>query len=52
MTKKSEMMKMDQVIAKEERKLKQLENSIERDNQKLEEFLKDNEKKSVESRTL
>ncbi|XP_013886552.1 coiled-coil domain-containing protein 37 [Austrofundulus limnaeus] len=52
MTKKSEMMKMDEIIAKEERKLEQLANAIERDNQKFEEFLKDHEKKAVESRTL
>lgn len=52
MTKKSEMMKMDKIIAKEERKLEQLANTIETDNKKFEEFLKDNERKSVESRTL
>uniref|UniRef100_A0A3Q2ZYS2 DUF4200 domain-containing protein n=1 Tax=Kryptolebias marmoratus TaxID=37003 RepID=A0A3Q2ZYS2_KRYMA len=52
MSKRSEMMKMDKVVAKEERKLKQLESTIEQDNQRLEEFLKENERKSVEARTL
>lgn len=43
---------MDKAIAKEERQLKQLEKMIERDNQSFEEFLRENEKKSVEARTL
>lgn len=43
---------MDEAIAKEERLLKQLEKTIERDNIKFEEFLRENEKKSVEARTL
>ncbi|XP_028315950.1 cilia- and flagella-associated protein 100 [Gouania willdenowi] len=51
MTKRSEIMKMNKAIAKEERQLKQLENSIERDNLRFEEFLKENEKKSVEAKT-
>uniref|UniRef100_A0A8C5DAQ0 DUF4200 domain-containing protein n=1 Tax=Gouania willdenowi TaxID=441366 RepID=A0A8C5DAQ0_GOUWI len=45
------IMKMNKAIAKEERQLKQLENSIERDNLRFEEFLKENEKKSVEAKT-
>lgn len=52
MTKRSEMMKMDKLVAKEEQKLIQLENTIVRDNQRFEEFLKENERKSVEARTL
>ena len=43
---------MDQAVAKEERQLRQLERIIERDNLKFEEFLRENEKKSVEARTL
>lgn len=43
---------MDKVIAKEERKLKQFEKLMERDNQKFEEFLKENERRSIEARTL
>lgn len=43
---------MDKAIAKEERQLKLLEKNIEKDNAKFEEFLKENEKKSVEARTL
>lgn len=45
-------MRMDKCIAKEEEKLKTLEKIIERDNLKFEEFLRENEKKSVEARTL
>ncbi|KAM6924006.1 cilia- and flagella-associated protein 100 [Xenentodon cancila] len=52
MRKRSEILKMDKAIAKEERQLKQLEKIIERDNQKFEEFLRENERKSVEARTL
>ncbi|KAM8732982.1 cilia- and flagella-associated protein 100-like [Acanthopagrus schlegelii] len=52
MTKRSEIMRMDKCIAKEEEKLKTLEKIIERDNLKFEEFLRENEKKSVEARTL
>uniref|UniRef100_A0A3B3V8J7 Cilia and flagella associated protein 100 n=1 Tax=Poecilia latipinna TaxID=48699 RepID=A0A3B3V8J7_9TELE len=52
MTKRSEILKMEKAIAKEERKLKQLEKLIERDNQKFEEFLRENERKSVEARAL
>ncbi|XP_067374990.1 AP-1 complex-associated regulatory protein isoform X2 [Channa argus] len=51
-TKKSEIVRMDEAIAKEERQLKQLERMIQRDNLKFEEFLRDNEKKSVEARTF
>lgn len=43
---------MNKAIAKEERQLKQLEKLIESDNLKFEEFLRENEKKSVEARTL
>lgn len=52
MTKRSEILRMDQAIAKEEGQLRQLERIIERDNLKFEEFLRENEKKSVEARTL
>ncbi|XP_026213755.1 cilia- and flagella-associated protein 100 isoform X2 [Anabas testudineus] len=52
MTKRSEILRMDKTIAKEERQLKQLEKLIERDNLKFEEFLRENEKKSVEARTF
>ncbi|KAF3693589.1 Cilia- and flagella-associated protein 100 [Channa argus] len=51
-TKKSEIVRMDEAIAKEERQLKQLERMIQRDNLKFEEFIRDNEKKSVEARTF
>ncbi|XP_072252593.1 cilia- and flagella-associated protein 100 [Leuresthes tenuis] len=52
MTKTSEISRMDRAIAKEEKQLKQLEKIIERDNHKFEEFLRENERKSVEARTL
>nr|XP_020451060.1 cilia- and flagella-associated protein 100-like [Monopterus albus] len=52
MTKKSAIVKMDKAIAKEEWQLKLLEKLIERDNLNFEEFLRENEKKSVEARTL
>uniref|UniRef100_A0A3Q2QF77 DUF4200 domain-containing protein n=1 Tax=Fundulus heteroclitus TaxID=8078 RepID=A0A3Q2QF77_FUNHE len=52
MTKRSEIQRMERAAAKEERKLKQLEKLIERDNHRFEEFLRENEKKSVEARTL
>ena len=52
MTKRNEILKMDKATAKEERQLKQLERIIERDNLSFEEFLRENEKKSVEARTL
>uniref|UniRef100_A0A3B3YP81 DUF4200 domain-containing protein n=1 Tax=Poecilia mexicana TaxID=48701 RepID=A0A3B3YP81_9TELE len=52
MTKRSEILKMEKAVAKEERKLKQFEKLIERDNQKFEEFLRENERKSVEARAL
>uniref|UniRef100_A0A8C6NIT6 DUF4200 domain-containing protein n=1 Tax=Nothobranchius furzeri TaxID=105023 RepID=A0A8C6NIT6_NOTFU len=52
MTKRSDIMKMDKALAKEERMLKVLERTIESENQKFEEFLKENERKSVEARTL
>lgn len=50
--KTSEILKMDMAIEKEEKRVKQLEQVLERENLKFEEFLKDNEKKSVEARTL
>lgn len=43
---------MDKAIAKEEGQLKRFEKVIERDNLNFEEFLRENEKKSVEARTL
>lgn len=43
---------MDKAIEREESRLKQLENIIERENHRFEEFLRENEKKSVEARTL
>ncbi|XP_006781923.1 cilia- and flagella-associated protein 100 [Neolamprologus brichardi] len=52
MTKRSEILRMDEAIAKEEKLLKHLERSIERDNIRFEEFLRENEKKSVEARTM
>ncbi|XP_059202508.1 cilia- and flagella-associated protein 100 [Centropristis striata] len=52
MTKRSEIMKMDKALEKEERQLRQLERIIERDNLLFEEFLRENEKKSVEARTF
>ncbi|XP_076595571.1 cilia- and flagella-associated protein 100 [Chaetodon auriga] len=51
MTKRSEILRMDEAIAKEEEQLKQLEKVIERDNLNFEEFLRENEKKSVEARS-
>ncbi|XP_039975838.1 cilia- and flagella-associated protein 100 isoform X2 [Xiphias gladius] len=50
MTKRCEILRMDKAIAKEERELKKLEKIIERDNLNFEEFLRENEKKSVEAR--
>ncbi|XP_041653172.1 cilia- and flagella-associated protein 100 [Cheilinus undulatus] len=52
MTKKSAILRMDKAIAKEERQLIELERIMEKDNLKFEEVLRDNEKKSVEARTL
>ncbi|KAK1903869.1 Cilia- and flagella-associated protein 100 [Dissostichus eleginoides] len=52
MMKRSEILKMDKIIAKEDRQLRQLAKNIERDNLKFEEFLRENEKKSVEARTF
>lgn len=52
MTKRSEIMRMDKAIAKEEAQLEQLGKIIERDNLNFEESLRENEKKSVEARTL
>ncbi|XP_070769844.1 cilia- and flagella-associated protein 100-like [Enoplosus armatus] len=52
MTKRSEILRMDKAIAKEERQLRELERIIERDILNFEEFLRENEKKSVEARTL
>ncbi|KAM9850127.1 cilia- and flagella-associated protein 100 [Aulostomus maculatus] len=52
MTTRSEIVRMDEAVAKEERQLNLLEKVIEKDNLKFEEFLKENEKKSVEARTF
>ncbi|XP_035861621.1 cilia- and flagella-associated protein 100 isoform X1 [Sander lucioperca] len=52
MTKRAEILRMDKAIAKEEGQLRQLEKIIERDNLTFEEFLRENEKKSVEARTF
>uniref|UniRef100_A0A3P8W787 Cilia and flagella associated protein 100 n=1 Tax=Cynoglossus semilaevis TaxID=244447 RepID=A0A3P8W787_CYNSE len=52
MTKRCEIEKMDQTISKQEKELKQLETMIEKDNLSFEEFLRENEKKSVEARTF
>lgn len=43
---------MDKATDRQESRLKQLENIIERENLRFEEFLRENEKKSVEARTL
>ncbi|XP_068181202.1 cilia- and flagella-associated protein 100 [Antennarius striatus] len=51
MTKRSEILKMDKAIAKEERRLEQLRETIEKENLTFEEFLRENEKKTVEART-
>lgn len=50
--KTNEIAKMDMAIEIEEKRVKQLEQVLERENLKFEEFLKENEKKSVEARTL
>ncbi|XP_024139473.1 cilia- and flagella-associated protein 100 isoform X2 [Oryzias melastigma] len=50
--KRSEILKMDRAIVKEEKQLRELEKDIEMQNQRFEEFLKENERKSVEARTL
>ncbi|XP_047208911.1 cilia- and flagella-associated protein 100-like isoform X2 [Girardinichthys multiradiatus] len=52
MTKRSEIVRMEKTVTEEERKLKQLERLIEGDNHRFEEFLRENERKSVEARTL
>ncbi|MED6233105.1 hypothetical protein ATANTOWER_006959 [Ataeniobius toweri] len=52
MTKRSEILRMEKTVTEEERKLKQLERLIEGDNHRFEEFLRENEKKSVEARML
>ncbi|XP_057707190.1 cilia- and flagella-associated protein 100 isoform X1 [Corythoichthys intestinalis] len=52
MTKRSEICKMDKSIAKEERRLKELEKTIEQDNQSFVAFLRENEKKSSEAQTF
>lgn len=43
---------MDEAIKKEEARLKELEKILERKKLQFEEFLRENEKKSVEARTL
>uniref|UniRef100_A0A8C7YHQ8 Cilia and flagella associated protein 100 n=1 Tax=Oryzias sinensis TaxID=183150 RepID=A0A8C7YHQ8_9TELE len=50
--KRSEILKIDRAVMKEEKQLRELEKNIERQNQRFEEFLKENERKSVEARTL
>ncbi|XP_028272449.1 cilia- and flagella-associated protein 100 [Parambassis ranga] len=52
MKKRSEILRMDKAVAKETRQLKELEKIIETDNLNFEKFLRENEKKSVEARTL
>ncbi|XP_030001721.1 cilia- and flagella-associated protein 100 [Sphaeramia orbicularis] len=52
LTKRSEILKMDKAIIKEEKELKELEASIKKDNLFFEECLKEHEKKSVEARTF
>ncbi|MED6273605.1 hypothetical protein CHARACLAT_008143 [Characodon lateralis] len=52
MTKRSEILRMEKTVTEEERKLKQLERLIEGDNHRFEEFLRENERKSVEARML
>lgn len=43
---------MDKTIEKEEARLKQLEKVLDEENHRFEEFLRENEKKSLEARTL
>ncbi|KAG7223588.1 hypothetical protein INR49_028481 [Caranx melampygus] len=52
LTKRGEILKMDKAIAKEEKQLKNLERIIAIDNLIFEEFLRENEKKSLEARTF
>lgn len=52
MTNKSEILKMDKAIEKERSRLKELEKFLEREKLRFEEVLRENEKKSVEARTL
>ncbi|XP_068570361.1 cilia- and flagella-associated protein 100 [Cebidichthys violaceus] len=52
MEKRSEISGMDKAITEEEESLRQLEELIERDNLLFEDFLRENEKKSVEARTF
>ncbi|XP_068423192.1 cilia- and flagella-associated protein 100 isoform X2 [Clinocottus analis] len=52
MEKRSEISKMDEAIAKEEKRHAHFEMYIEQDNLEFEEFLRENEKKSVEARTF
>ncbi|XP_060903453.1 cilia- and flagella-associated protein 100 [Labrus mixtus] len=52
MTKKSSILRMDKAIAKEEKRLIELETIVRDDNLKFEEVLRDNEKKSVAARTF
>ncbi len=52
MTKRSEILRMDKAVAKEEGRQQKLEKIIERDNLNFEELLRQNEKKTVEARTL
>ncbi|XP_075959497.1 cilia- and flagella-associated protein 100 [Anarhichas minor] len=52
MEKRSEILGMDKAIVEEEEYLRQLEECIERDNLIFEKFLRENEKKSVETRAF
>uniref|UniRef100_A0A3Q2YKY2 DUF4200 domain-containing protein n=1 Tax=Hippocampus comes TaxID=109280 RepID=A0A3Q2YKY2_HIPCM len=52
MTKRSEICKMNKAITKEERRLKELEEVIEKDNESFAAFLRENEKKSLEAQTF
>ncbi|XP_061541773.1 cilia- and flagella-associated protein 100 [Phycodurus eques] len=52
MTKRSEICKMDKAVVKEERRLKELEKTIEKDTQSFAVFLRENEKKSLEAQTF
>ncbi|XP_051930848.1 cilia- and flagella-associated protein 100 [Hippocampus zosterae] len=52
MTKRSEICKMNKAITKEERRLRELEEVIEKDNQSFAAFLRENEKKSLEAQTF
>uniref|UniRef100_A0A665X4L1 DUF4200 domain-containing protein n=1 Tax=Echeneis naucrates TaxID=173247 RepID=A0A665X4L1_ECHNA len=50
LTKRDEILRMDKAVTKQQSQVKQLERMIARDNLIFEEFLRENEKKSVEAR--